>query len=178
MARGCGYRNVCYKDHTSISSSFLASWPIHVAERLVDLLGDSPVFQHVKLAHFHSGGSLTLVQMERETDFWSWMNWRSSFSVCAELIWLIIFYTSQGRERYSGWAARTHSRLFSSSISSEYDEFFSVSCHSHLMNAFPPLHFKKWDSLCNTIHSLKITSVTYFNGGNFKAYGDGARSSF
>jgi len=35
-----------------------ADTAVHLKIRLVDLLGDPPVFQHVEPAHFHLGGSL------------------------------------------------------------------------------------------------------------------------
>lgn len=150
----------------AVTAFLLTLWPTHIANTSmdlkissVDLLGDPSLFQYVESAPFLFRFWSNLSANEERPWLQNWMNWRSSFLVCAELIWLIIFDTSQGRERYSGWESKNTFQdfIFPLLYPPNMMNVLSLSCHSPLMNAFPPLHFKKWDSPCNTIHNLKIT---------------------
>lgn len=115
----------------------------YTPEHRIDwLLGDPPAFQHMEPAPFHLGGSVSFSVDEGRLWLQSQMSWRSSFLVCAELVWLIIFDTSQGRERYSGWESKNTFQVgFLFCILWIWWIFFPLSCHSLLINAFPPLNF-------------------------------------
>lgn len=115
---------------------------VHPEHQIDWLLGDPPAFQHMEPAPFHLGGSLSFSVDEGRLWLQSQMSWRSSFLVCAELVWLIIFDTSQGRERYSGWESKnTFQVSFLFCILWIWWIFFPLSCHSLLINAFLPLNF-------------------------------------